>query len=113
VNSNFVGIGEAKRSIPTAGAYPNRLFIVPDVRSDALSAVYPTSGIFFNGAGGKMGGINAYNEIVGQIDADSTREDDGKPRRKRGFIYPYSADGAASERAESLFGGKAWLLDSL
>ncbi|MCF7482953.1 DUF3466 family protein [Vibrio sp. J1-1] len=113
VNSNFVGIGEAKRSIPTAGAYPNRLFIVPDVRSDSLSAVYLTSGIFFNGAGGKMGGINAYNEIVGQIDADTTREDDGKPRRKRGFIYPYHADGTASERAESLFGGQAWLLDTL
>ncbi|WP_321280683.1 DUF3466 family protein [uncultured Vibrio sp.] len=113
VNANFVGIGEAKRSIPTAGAYPNRLFIVPDVRSSSLSAVYPNSGIFFNGAGGKMGGINAYNEIVGQIDTDSTREDDGKPRRKRGFIYPYSADGTASERAESLFGGQPWLLDAL
>ncbi|MDV6251096.1 DUF3466 family protein [Vibrio sp. EA2] len=113
VNSNFVAIGEAKRSTVEAGAYANRLFIVPDVRSDSISAVYPNSGIFFNGAGGKMGGINAYNEIVGQIDADSTREDDGKPRRKRGFIYPYSADGAASERAESLFGGQAWLLDTL
>ncbi|MGP8305049.1 DUF3466 family protein [Vibrio sp. YIC-376] len=113
VNSNFVGIGEAKRSIPTSGAYPNRLFIVKDVRADSLSAVYPNSGIFFTGAGGKMGGINAYNEIVGQLDADSTREDDGKPRRKRGFIYPYSVDGSTSDRAESLFGGQAWLLDSL
>lgn len=113
VNSNFVGIGEAKRSIPTSGAYPNRLFIVNDVRADSLSAVYPNSGIFFSGAGGKMGGINAYNEIVGQLDADSTREDDGKPRRKRGFIYPYSADGSTSDRAESLFGGQAWLLDTL
>jgi hypothetical protein len=113
VNSNFVGIGEAKRSIPTAGAYPNRLFIVKDVRADSLSAVYPNSGIFFTGAGGKMGGINSYNEIVGQIDADSTREDDGKSRRKRGFIYPYSVDGSASARAESLFGGKAWFLDTL
>ncbi|MGY0616117.1 DUF3466 family protein [Vibrio sp. FJH11] len=113
VNSNFVGIGEAKRSIPTSGAYPNRLFIVNDVRADSLSAVYLNSGIFFSGAGGKMGGINAYNEIVGQLDADSTREDDGKPRRKRGFIYPYSADGSTSDRAESLFGGQAWLLDTL
>lgn len=113
VNSNFIAIGEAKRSIATAGAFPNRLFIVKDVRAETLSAFYPSSGIFFNGAGGKMGAINSYNEIVGQVDAESTREDQGKPRRKRGFIYPYSTDGAISERAESLFGGKAWLLDNL
>ncbi len=113
VNSNFVGIGEAKRSISTAGAYANRLFIVKDVRADSLSAIYPNSGIFFSGAGGKMGSINSYNEIVGQLDADTTREEDGKPRRKRGFIYPYSADGSTSDRAETLFGGKAWFLDNL
>ncbi|MDF4952133.1 DUF3466 family protein, partial [Vibrio parahaemolyticus] len=70
-------------------------------------------GIFFSGAGGKMGGINSYNEIVGQLDAETTREDDGKPRRKRGFIYPYSLGGETSERAATLFNGKAWFLDSL
>ncbi|MCC4216066.1 DUF3466 family protein [Vibrio parahaemolyticus] len=116
VNSNFVAIGEAKRSggylMPT-GSAPNRLFIVDDVRSASLSAIYPTTGIFFNGAGGKMGGINAYNEIVGQLDAESTREDDGKPRRKRGFIYPYIQDDANNVRAETLFDGKAWFLDTL
>ncbi|CAE6900306.1 DUF3466 family protein [Vibrio alginolyticus] len=112
VNENFIGIGEAKRSISTSGAYPNRLFIVSDVRADSLSATYLNSGIFFSGAGGKMGAINAYNEIVGQLDADSTREDDGKPRRKRGFIYPYNADSSVSERL-SLFQNKAWFLDDL
>ncbi|MCR9541137.1 DUF3466 family protein [Vibrio alginolyticus] len=116
VNSNFVAIGEAKRSggylMPT-GSAPNRLFIVDDVRKDSISAFYPTTGIFFSGAGGKMGGINSYNEIVGQLDAETTREDDGKPRRKRGFIYPYSVGGETSERAATLFNGKAWFLDSL
>ncbi|WP_282156403.1 DUF3466 family protein [Vibrio diabolicus] len=113
VNSNFVAIGEAKRRVATAGAYPNRLFIVDDVRKDSINAFYPSSGIFFSGAGGKMGGINSYNEIVGQLDAETTREDDGKPRRKRGFIYPYSVGGETSERASTLFNGKAWFLDNL
>lgn len=91
--------------MPT-GSAPNRLFIVDDVRKDSISAFYPTTGIFFSGAGGKMGGINSYNEIVGQLDAETTREDDGKPRRKRGFIYPYSLGGETSERAATLFNGK-------
>ncbi|MGR5131810.1 DUF3466 family protein [Vibrio alfacsensis] len=116
VNKNFVAIGEAKRSggylMPT-GSAPNRLFIVNDVTKASISAFYPTSGIFFNGAGGKMGGINAYNEIVGQLDAEKTREDDGKPRRKRGFIYPYSPDENPSTRATTLFDGKPWFLDNL
>ncbi len=112
VNSKLVAIGEAKRSVATAGAYPNRLFIVKDVSASSLSANYLNSGIFFSGAGGKMGGINNYNEIVGQLDADSTREDDGKPRRKRGFIYPYNAEGSVSARM-SLFQNKAWFLDDL
>ena len=113
VNSNFVAIGEAKRSVATNGAYPNRLFIVEDVREDSINASYPTTGIFFSGAGGKMGGINSYNEIVGQLDAETIRESGGKPRRKRGFIYPYSVDGETSERAATLFNGKAWFLDNL
>ncbi|KJR13527.1 membrane protein, partial [Vibrio parahaemolyticus] len=67
----------------------------------------------FNGAGGKMGGINAYNGILGQLDAESTPEDDGKPRRKRGFIYPYIQDDANNVRAETPFDGQAWVLDTL
>ncbi len=94
VNSNFVAIGEAKRSgaylMPT-GSAPNRLFVVDDVTADSVSAYYlaEVGGIFFSGAGGQMGGINSYNEIVGQLDAEKTREEEGKPRRKRGFIYTY------------------------
>ncbi|MCR9939562.1 DUF3466 family protein [Vibrio owensii] len=116
VNSNFVAIGEAKRSgaylMPT-GSAPNRLFVVEDVRKDSVVADYPTTGIFFSGAGGHMGAINSYNEIVGQLDAETTREDEGKPRRKRGFIYPYALGGDVSERAKEIFDGKAWFLDNL
>ncbi|EDP60002.1 DUF3466 family protein [Vibrio sp. AND4] len=116
VNSNFVAIGEAKRSgqypMPT-GSFPNRLFIVKDVRESSPKAIFPTDGIFFDGAGGTMGGINASNEIVGQLDAETSREDEGKPRRKRGFIYPYSPDGTESARSKALFDNKAWFLDNL
>ncbi|HCH3759870.1 hypothetical protein CGI29_16340 [Vibrio parahaemolyticus] len=116
VNSNFVAIGEAKRSgaylMPT-GSAPNRLFVVEDVRKDSVVADYPTTGIFFSGAGGHMGAINSYNEIVGQLDAETTREDEGKPRRKRGFIYPYALGGIVSDRANEIFDGKAWFLDNL
>ncbi|TOL79997.1 hypothetical protein CGH90_15780 [Vibrio parahaemolyticus] len=116
VNANFVAIGEAKRSgaylMPT-GSAPNRLFVVDDVTKSSVSAFYPTSGIFFSGAGGQMGGINSYNEIVGQLDAEKTREEEGKPRRKRGFIFPYAQGGTVSERAKEIFDGKAWFLDDL
>ncbi|HHG3224112.1 TPA: DUF3466 family protein [Vibrio parahaemolyticus] len=116
VNSSFVAIGEAKRSgaylMPT-GSAPNRLFVVEDVRKDSVVADYPTTGIFFSGAGGHMGAINSYNEIVGQLDAETTREDEGKPRRKRGFIYPYALGGTVSDRANEIFDGKAWFLDNL
>ncbi|HGS5280770.1 TPA: DUF3466 family protein [Vibrio parahaemolyticus] len=116
VNSNFVAIGEAKRSgaylMPT-GSAPNRLFVVEDVRKDSVVADYPTTGIFFSGSGGHMGAINSYNEIVGQLDAETTREDEGKPRRKRGFIYPYALGGTVSDRANEIFDGKAWFLDNL
>ncbi|EEZ87064.1 conserved hypothetical protein [Vibrio harveyi 1DA3] len=117
VNSNFVAIGEAKRSgaylMPT-GAAPNRLFVVDDVTAESVSAFYPTTDIFFSGAGGHMGAINSYNEIVGQLDAETTREDEGKPRRKRGFIYPYTKTGdPVSARASDLFEGKPWFLDNL
>ncbi|YCO05163.1 DUF3466 family protein [Vibrio sp. VNB-15] len=117
VNANFVAIGEAKRSggylMPT-GSAPNRLFVVDDVTAESVSAFYPTTDIFFSGAGGHMGAINSYNEIVGQLDAETTREDDGKPRRKRGFIYPYTQTGqTVSDRSTTLFNGKPWFLDNL
>ncbi|EGR2426338.1 DUF3466 family protein [Vibrio cholerae] len=91
VNKNLVALGSAKRagSRPENGAAGNRLFVIEDVSASTPTANFLTGGIFFTGAGGKAGAINSYNEIVGQVDANDTRENDGKPRRKRGFIYPY------------------------
>ncbi|RBM89120.1 DUF3466 family protein [Vibrio paracholerae] len=114
VNKNLVALGEAKRagSRPENGAAANRLFVINDVSATQPAATFLTGGIFFNGAGGKAGAINSYNEIVGQVDADETRENDGKPRRKRGFIYPYSANGSDLSRM-AIFSNKAWWLDDL
>ncbi|WP_217564152.1 DUF3466 family protein [Vibrio cholerae] len=114
VNKNLVALGSAKRagSRPENGAAANRLFVINDVSATQPAATFLTGGIFFNGAGGKAGAINSYNEIVGQVDADETRENDGKPRRKRGFIYPYSANGSDPSRM-AIFANKAWWLDDL
>ncbi|EKF9662375.1 DUF3466 family protein [Vibrio cholerae] len=114
VNKNLVALGSAKRagSRPENGAAANRLFVIEDVSASTPTANFLTGGIFFTGAGGKAGAINSYNEIVGQVDANDTRENDGKPRRKRGFIYPYSANGSDPSRM-AIFANKAWLLDDL
>ncbi|EJL8258352.1 DUF3466 family protein [Vibrio cholerae] len=114
VNKNLVALGSAKRagSRPENGAAGNRLFVIEDVSASTPTANFLTGGIFFTGAGGKAGAINRYNEIVGQVDANDTRENDGKPRRKRGFIYPYSANGSDPSRM-AIFANKAWLLDDL
>ncbi|WP_238115686.1 DUF3466 family protein [Vibrio cincinnatiensis] len=110
VNNHLIAIGEAKRSSAHKGAYTNRLFIVDDIKSP--TATFLSGGIFFDGAGGKAGAINNYNEIVGQVDADNTREVNGKPRRKRGFIYPYQAEGTFDKRS-AIFNNQAWWLDDL
>ncbi|KGK13444.1 membrane protein [Vibrio navarrensis] len=114
VNKNLVALGEAKRAgrKPENGSASNRLFVVNNVSASTPTASFLTGGIFFAGAGGKAGAINNYNEIVGQVDSDSTRENDGKPRRKRGFIYPYSANGSELSRM-AIFANKAWWLDDL
>lgn len=114
VNKNLVALGSAKRagSRPENGAAGNRLFVIEDVSASTPTANFLTGGIFFTGAGGKAGAINSYNEIVGQVDANDTRENDGKPRRKRGFIYPYSANGSDPSRM-AIFAKKAWWLDDL
>ncbi|EOX3119005.1 DUF3466 family protein [Vibrio cholerae] len=114
VNKNLVALGSAKRagSRPENGAAGNRLFVIEDVSASTPTANFLTGGIFFTGAGGKAGAINSYNEIVGQVDANDTRENNGKPRRKRGFIYPYSANGSDPSRM-AIFANKAWLLDDL
>ncbi|MBL4294185.1 DUF3466 family protein [Vibrio fluvialis] len=112
VNENLVAIGEAKRDgdHPYKGAASNRVFVVKDVTSP--SATYLSDGVFFDGAGGKAGGINNYNEIVGQVDAESIREVSGKPRRKRAFIYPLDSDGT-NETRRGIFSNKSWWLDNL
>ncbi|WP_099611344.1 DUF3466 family protein [Vibrio fujianensis] len=112
VNANLIAIGEAKRATAEKGAYANRLFIVPDVSSSSPTAAFLSGGIFFEGAGGKAGAMNNYNEMVGQIDADNTREVSGKPRRKRGFIYPYNGKNTNDER-KNIFNNQAWWLDDL
>ncbi|NVC63944.1 DUF3466 family protein [Vibrio sp. 05-20-BW147] len=119
VNSNFIAVGEAKRAggKPSEGSAANRLFLVKDITADSVSATFlpQLGGIFFSGTGGKMGGINNYNEIVGQLDAEDTREIDGKPRRKRGFILPYYDEKTSTPTPErrAIFGDKAWYLDDL
>ncbi len=112
VNEHGIAIGEAKLSRAESGAYANRLFFVPDINDP--KANFLNGSLFFAGAGGKAGAINNFNEIVGQIDTEETREAGGKPRRKRGFIYPYGTEpqGSVPER-QAIFNNRAWLLDDL
>ncbi|MUK42495.1 DUF3466 family protein [Aliivibrio fischeri] len=122
INKNLVVVGQAKRSggYPKNGAASNRLFIVPDASASSINASFFYGGIFFDGAGGEMGGINNFNEIVGRIDSENHREYDGKQRRQRAFIYPYgmtpktdSSEEAAITARRAIFKNKAWLLDDL
>ncbi|EKO3890035.1 DUF3466 family protein [Vibrio metschnikovii] len=112
VNGHGIAIGEAKLSRAESGAYANRLFVVPEINDP--KANFLNGSLFFAGAGGKAGAINNFNEIVGQIDTEETREVRGKPRRKRGFIYPYGTElqGSVPER-QAIFNKRAWLLDDL
>ncbi len=115
VNKNLVALGSAKRagSRPENGAAGNRLFVIEDVSASTPTANFLTAAASSSQElSGKAGAINSYNEIVGQVDANDTRENDGKPRRKRGFIYPYSANGSDPSRM-AIFANKAWLLDDL
>lgn len=114
VNKNLVALGSAKRagSRPENGAAGNRLFVIEDVSASTPTANFNRMASSSQEPHGKAGAINSYNEIVGQVDANDTRENDGKPRRKRGFIYPYSANGSDPSRM-AIFANKAWLLDDL
>lgn len=111
INDNLVVIGTAKLSggKPKNGAAGNRIFVVPDASGSSLSATFLSDSVFFDGAGGKAGAINNYNEIVGAVDAEDTRENDGKPRRQRGFIKPYNVN---TERSQ-LFNNSTQYLDNL
>lgn len=123
INNNLVVVGQAKRSgnYPQNGAAANRLFVVPDASVASPNAIFFSNDIFFNGAGGEMGGINNFNEIVGRIDVENNREYDGKQRRQRAFIYPYgftakvqapvTEDGINGRKA--IFQNKAWIIDDL
>ncbi|CAM4408721.1 DUF3466 family protein [Vibrio agarivorans] len=115
VNDNGIAIGEAKLygSRPQNGAAANKPFVVEDITSDGLSATFLQNygqSIFFDGVGAELGSINNFNELVGSIDATQARENDGQPRRRRGFIYTVPAE--TSSRA-SLYRNSAWLLDDL
>jgi hypothetical protein len=112
INDNLMVIGESKRygNKPESGAANNRLFIA-DASSGSPTASYFSGGIFFSGAGGEANSINNYNEVVGQIDAETNREINGKQRRRRAYIYPYS--GTDDEARRAIFNNKAWWIDNL
>lgn len=116
INKNLVAVGQAKRSggFPQNGAAANRLFVVPDITVPSPEANFLSGGIFFNGAGGQMGGINNFNEIVGRIDSENHREYEGKQRRQRAFIYPYgTVEQGSVEARQAIFKNKPWFLDDL
>lgn len=112
INTNLIAVGSAKLAQADSGAKANRLFVVPNAASP--SASFLSGDIFFNGAGGQMGGINNFNEIVGRVDVENHREYDGKQRRQRAFIYPYGtvAQGSVQERKD-IFNNRAWIIDDL
>ncbi|GAM57418.1 hypothetical protein JCM19231_2895 [Vibrio ishigakensis] len=116
INNNLLVIGEAKRrgDKPSNGAANNRLFVADASEGEPEAIFLEDSGqsIFFNSAGGQAKAVNNHNEIVGVIDAESAREYNGKQRRQRGFIYPYSFEGTNAARAAK-FQNKAWWLDDL
>ncbi|CAH7091412.1 GlyGly-CTERM sorting domain-containing protein [Vibrio chagasii] len=112
INENLFAIGYAKRNgyVPENGSAGNKIFVVTDATNP--TATFLSGGIFFSGSSGEAKAVNNYNEFVGQIDAETTREVEGSERRHRGFIYPYQANGTDSSRI-ALFDNKAWWLDDL
>ncbi|MFL7033329.1 DUF3466 family protein [Vibrio lentus] len=114
INENLFAVGYAKRNgyVPESGSAGNKIFVVTDASASTPTATYLSGGIFFGGASGEAKAVNNFNEFVGQIDAETTREVDGSERRHRGFIYPYQATGTDASRI-ALFESKAWWLDDL
>ncbi|CAH0529732.1 DUF3466 family protein [Vibrio hippocampi] len=116
VNSNLIVIGEAKRkgSVPVSGTAANRMFVA-DANDATPSATYFNNlghSIFFTSVGGEVNGINSFNEIVGEVDAESHSEIDSSQRRRRGFILPYDGEGSDEDRM-TRFESTAWWLDDL
>ncbi|MEZ8039613.1 DUF3466 family protein [Vibrio sp. 10N.261.49.A5] len=114
INKNLFVIGNSKRNgrVPENGSAGSKMFVVTDASVATPTATYLTGGIFFAGSSGEARAVNNFNEIVGQVDAETTREVDGSERRHRGFIYPYQATGTDPSRID-LFQNKAWWLDDL
>ncbi|UQV20303.1 DUF3466 family protein [Vibrio sp. J383] len=112
INDNLFAVGYAKRNgyVPESGSAGNKIFVVTDAKNP--TATYLSGGIFFGGSSGEAKAVNNFNEFVGQIDAETTREVDGSERRHRGFIYPYQATGTDASRI-ALFESKSWWLDDL
>ncbi|WP_159656645.1 DUF3466 family protein [Vibrio atypicus] len=109
VNDKGVAIGTVKYREPLDGSYANKLFYVGDVTKSSLSASSFSGDIFFTSANGVAGGINNNSEVVGQVDFERHQESNGgKPRSKRAFIAPISADDAKAP-----LGNKAWYIDDL
>ncbi|MCK8077415.1 DUF3466 family protein [Vibrio sp. 1CM2L] len=113
INDNLFAVGYSKRNgyVPENGSAGNKIFVVTDATNP--TATYLTDGIFFGGSSGEAKAVNNFNEFVGQIDAETTREVDGSERRHRGFIYPYNLPSSIDARRVDIFGGKAWWLDDL
>ncbi|MCC4819401.1 GlyGly-CTERM sorting domain-containing protein [Vibrio lentus] len=113
INENLFVVGYSKRNgyVPESGSAGNKIFVVTDAKNP--TATYLSGGIFFGGASGEAKAVNNFNEFVGQIDAETTREVDGSERRHRGFIYPYDLPSSIDARRVDIFGGQAWWLDDL
>ncbi|OED75689.1 DUF3466 family protein [Vibrio crassostreae] len=113
INDNLFAVGYSKRNgyVPENGSAGNKPFIVTDAKNP--TATYLSGGIFFSGSSGEAKAVNNYNELVGQIDAETTREVDGSERRHRGFIYPYNVSSSTEARRVDIFNGQAWWLDDL
>ncbi|MDV7103409.1 DUF3466 family protein [Vibrio sp. TH_r3] len=116
INENLLVIGYAKRDgdYPSGNSAGRRMFITDANDSEPTASFFTSHGesIFFSSAGGTPRAINNFNEIVGQVDAESSSEVGGKERDHRGFIYPYYDTGTDTTRLER-FASQAWWLDDL
>ncbi|MEZ9352618.1 DUF3466 family protein [Vibrio splendidus] len=115
INDNLFVVGYSKRNgqVPESGSAGNKIFVVTDASASTPTATYLSGGIFFGGSSGEAKAVNNFNEFVGQIDAETTREVNGSERRHRGFIYPYNVASSKDERRVDIFNGQAWWLDDL
>ncbi|WP_333913550.1 DUF3466 family protein [Vibrio coralliirubri] len=115
INDNLFAVGYSKRNgyVPESGSAGNKIFVVTDASATTPTATYLSGGIFFGGSSGEAKAVNNFNEFVGQIDAETTREVDGSERRHRGFIYPYAVEAPNNVRVDAVFNNQAWWLDDL